>query len=53
MPVDTLFLLTGGKCRAAIHLYERAGFVHDAEVMDAYGVTYARCDVAMRLPPQA
>jgi N-acetylglutamate synthase-like GNAT family acetyltransferase len=47
---DTLFLLTSSKCQAAIHLYEKAGFVHDAAIMEQYGATYARCDVAMRYP---
>lgn len=48
--IETLFLLTSSKCQAAIHLYEKAGFVHDAAIMAAYGATYARCDVAMRYP---
>jgi GNAT superfamily N-acetyltransferase len=47
---DTLFLLTSSKCQAAIHLYQKAGFVHDAAIMQRYGTTYARCDVAMRYP---
>lgn len=50
MPVDTLFLLTSSKCQAAIRLYERAGFRHDAAILREYGGTYARCDVAMRYP---
>jgi len=50
MTPDTLFLLTSSKCQAAIHLYEKAGFVHDGEIMQRYGSTYARCDVAMRFP---
>lgn len=45
---DPLFLLTQHGCAAAIHLYEKAGFRHDAEIMKQYGATYARCDVAMR-----
>ncbi|WP_419808955.1 GNAT family N-acetyltransferase [Sphingomonas sp.] len=45
-----LYLLTSSRCAAAIRLYERAGFVHDAGVMARFGATYARCDVAMRLP---
>jgi len=45
---DPLFLLTQHGCAAAIHLYEKAGFRHDAEIMARYGATYARCDVAMR-----
>ena len=46
--VDTLYLLTSHKCEAAIHLYEKAGFVHDAAIMARFGGGYARCDVAMR-----
>lgn len=48
--VETLYLLTSRKCGAAIHLYEQAGFAHDADIMARYGATYARCDVAMRFP---
>ena len=47
---ETLYLLTNSKCAAAIHLYEAAGFVHDAVIMARFGATYARCDVAMRFP---
>jgi ribosomal protein S18 acetylase RimI-like enzyme len=50
MAMTTLYLLTNSKCEAAIHLYEKAGFVHDAAIMNAYGATYARCDVAMSYP---
>lgn len=46
--IDTLYLLTSHRCEAAIHLYERAGFVHDADIMARFGASYARCDVAMR-----
>ncbi len=45
-----LYLLTNTRCAAAIHLYEKAGFVHDATVMTDFGARYARCDVAMSLP---
>ena len=45
---DPLYLLTNSRCAAAIHLYEKAGFVHDADIMARYGARYARCDVAMR-----
>ncbi len=45
-----LYLLTNRKCAAAIHLYEKAGLVHDAEIAAQYGARYARCDVAMSLP---
>ena len=48
--IDTLYLLTSRKCAAAIHLYEAAGFVHDADIMARYGGGYGRCDVAMRYP---
>ena len=48
---ETLYLLTSRKCAAAIHLYEKAGFVHDAGIMRDYGARYARCDVAMRYRP--
>ena len=44
-----LYLLTNARCEAAVHLYEKAGFAHDAEIMARYGATYERCDVAMRL----
>lgn len=47
MPIRELFLLTNRKCAAAIHLYEKAGFIHDADIMARYGASYARCDVAM------
>ncbi len=45
---DPLYLLTNHTCEAAIHLYERLGFRHDAGIMADYGTRYARCDVAMR-----
>ena len=48
--IDTLYLLTSSKCAAAIHLYERAGFIHDADIMARFGHAYARCNVAMRYP---
>ena len=50
MNLDRVYLLTNAKCAAAIHLYEKAGFVHDAGVMADFGARYARCDVAMSLP---
>jgi aspartate racemase len=43
-----LYLLTNAKCAAAIHLYEKLGFRHDAEIMADYGARYERCNVAMR-----
>lgn len=44
----TLYLLTNADCAAAIHLYEKNGFSHDAEIMARYGARYERCNVAMR-----
>ena len=49
MPAS-LYLLTSWKCEAAIHLYERAGFVHDPEVMARHGGTYQRASVSMTYP---
>ena len=46
-----LYLLTSHKCAAAIHLYEKLGFAHDAQIMAEYGGRYERCDVAMRYRP--
>jgi len=51
MKADPLYLLTNSRCAAAIHLYEKSGFLHDAEIMAQYGARYARCDVAMRFGP--
>jgi DNA-binding MarR family transcriptional regulator/GNAT superfamily N-acetyltransferase len=45
---DRLYLLTNRKCGPAIHLYEKLGFAHDAEIMALFGSRYERCDVAMR-----
>lgn len=45
---EGLFLLTNSKSEAAIRMYERNGFVHDAEILARCGGEYARCDVAMR-----
>ena len=42
-----LYLLSNKKSAAAVHLYEKLGFVHDAEIMREFGGRYARCDVAM------
>ena len=44
----TLYLLSNRKSAAAIHLYEKLGFVHDATIMQQHGGHYDRCDVAMR-----
>ncbi len=48
LDADPLYLLTNARCAAAVHLYEKFGFRHDAEIMARYGARYARCDVAMR-----
>ena len=47
MDAEKLYLLTNRACAAAIHLYEKLGFVHDADIMAQYGARYQRCDVAM------
>jgi DNA-binding MarR family transcriptional regulator/N-acetylglutamate synthase-like GNAT family acetyltransferase len=47
MGIERLYLLTNTKCAAAIHLYEKLGFEHDAEVMATFGRRYERCNVAM------
>jgi DNA-binding MarR family transcriptional regulator len=48
LKANPLYLLTNRKCAAAVHLYEKLGFCHDAEIMATYGAKYQRCDVAMR-----
>lgn len=48
---DPLYLLTNAKCAAAVHLYEKLGFVHDAGIMAEYGARYERCNVAMLHAP--
>ncbi len=53
MRADPLYLLTNARCEAAIHLYAKLGFRHDAQIMAHYGARYERCDVAMRFAPQA
>lgn len=50
LPVERLYLLTSSKCEAAIHLYEKLGWVHDAGIMRDFGSTYARSNVAMSYP---
>jgi N-acetylglutamate synthase-like GNAT family acetyltransferase len=50
MQPDRLYLLTNHICEAAIHLYEKAGFVHDGELLAAARHHYDRCDVAMTFP---
>jgi N-acetylglutamate synthase-like GNAT family acetyltransferase len=48
MDYSPLFLLTNTRCAAGIHLYEKLGFRHDAEMLARYSAMYQRCDVAMR-----
>jgi N-acetylglutamate synthase-like GNAT family acetyltransferase len=48
LDADPLYLLTNRKCAPAIHLYEKLGFQHGADIMARYGARYERCDVAMR-----
>ncbi|HMS19352.1 GNAT family N-acetyltransferase [uncultured Sphingorhabdus sp.] len=47
MAPERLYLLTNKKCEAAIHLYEKCGFEHDADLLAEAQHQYARCDVAM------
>ena len=49
---DRLYLLTNRKCAAAVHLYGKLGFEHDAEIMRRFGGRYERCDVAMSFRPR-
>jgi DNA-binding MarR family transcriptional regulator/N-acetylglutamate synthase-like GNAT family acetyltransferase len=53
MGADPLYLLSNQRCAAAVHLYEKLGFQHDAGIMARYGARYERCDVAMRYRPAA
>jgi ribosomal protein S18 acetylase RimI-like enzyme len=48
MGAEPLYLLSNHRCAAAVHLYEKLGFQHDADIMARYGARYERCDVAMR-----
>ena len=47
MKPDRLYLLTSERCIAAVHLYEKSGFEHDAELLESAQHHYERCDVAM------
>jgi DNA-binding MarR family transcriptional regulator/N-acetylglutamate synthase-like GNAT family acetyltransferase len=46
-----LYLLSNRKSAAAIHLYEKLGFAHDAGIMQEFGARYERCNVAMLYQP--
>jgi len=48
MDMDTLFLLTSSKCEAAIHLYEKNGFVHDQGIKEKFQELYERSDTYMK-----
>jgi N-acetylglutamate synthase-like GNAT family acetyltransferase/DNA-binding MarR family transcriptional regulator len=48
MGAREVYLLSNWKCAAAVHLYEKVGFLHDADIMREHGADYVRCDVAMR-----
>ena len=43
--MDKIYLLTNSQCAAAIHLYQKRGFVHDPAIMADFGARYAplRC----------
>ncbi len=51
--IDTLFLLTNHQCEAAIHLYEKNGFVHDQGIKEKFNGLYDRSDVFMRYMPNS
>lgn len=46
--IDTLFLLTNHECEAAIHLYEKNGFIHDNGIKEKFNGMYARSDTFMK-----
>jgi ribosomal protein S18 acetylase RimI-like enzyme len=48
MGAQLLYLLSNTKSAPAIHLYEKLGFVHDAEILQRFGGHYSRANVAMR-----
>ena len=50
MGVKKLHLLSNKNNAAAIHLYEKFGFRHDAEIMEKYAAKYERANVAMKYP---
>lgn len=50
---DRLYLLSNARSAAAIHLYEKLGFVHDEGIMEEFGRRYQRCNVAMLHRPRA
>ncbi|MFK8011859.1 MAG: GNAT family N-acetyltransferase [Marinicellaceae bacterium] len=46
--MNTLFLLTNKKCEAAIHLYEKNGFIHDEGIKKKFEGMYQRSNVYMK-----
>jgi DNA-binding MarR family transcriptional regulator/N-acetylglutamate synthase-like GNAT family acetyltransferase len=46
-----LYLLSNRKSAAAVHLYEKLGFAHDAGIMAEFGARYERSNVAMLYHP--
>ncbi len=48
LSAKNLYLLTNSKCEAAVHLYEKHGFKHDAEIMRKFVGEYQRCNIAMK-----
>jgi DNA-binding MarR family transcriptional regulator/N-acetylglutamate synthase-like GNAT family acetyltransferase len=50
---DRLYLLSNARSAAAVHLYEKLGFIHDAGIMEEFGRRYERCNVAMLYKPAA
>lgn len=47
-PDGQLFLLTSRRGEAAMRLYKKVGFEHDAELLSRFGPQYGRAEVAMR-----
>jgi GNAT superfamily N-acetyltransferase len=47
MKPQQLYLLTNKRCEAAIHLYLKSGFAHDAALLATAQQHYDRSDVAM------
>ena len=46
------FLLTNSNCKAAIHLYEAYGFIHDQSTLNRFGSPYKRANVGMLYSPE-
>ncbi len=50
LAMDELFLMTNNRCEAAIHLYEKYGFIHDENIKARFSDRYARAEVFMSYP---